>query len=118
MAIVSFLQTFNVQLPLPVLSMTDNSDYYGQGINPNTITGSFKITLDGNVVLDHLSTYNTGSADIVGATSLTTQGVLQMALNPSGSAANGLYTILYKVWDSNTSTTSIITETFNFIYLW
>lgn len=97
--------------------MVDTSDYAGQGISPSTITGSFRITApSGNVVYDNLINYQSGTlADIIGTTFLYTHRTIAGNLN-AVLLEQGVYSIFYQVWDSNTSLTSTVTETFNLIY--
>ncbi len=114
MAIVaSFTQNFNLDTTPIQFKMTDTSTGLSRASN---LTGSFRITLNGNVVYDNITNFNNSSADIVGASSLTNGTEIQLQLNPDGSPVNGLYTIYYQLWDSGASAQASVTETFNFQY--
>ena len=117
MATISFDAEFNLKLSPKQFFFKDTSDYAGQGINPNNITGSFKVTFGGNVIYNNLANYQSGTlADIILSSSNTNATIIQLPLNPDGTVPQGLYTVYYQVWDSGSSTMSSVTETFNFIY--
>ena len=117
MATIIFGAEFNLKLSPKQNFFTDNSDYAGQGINPNDITGSFQAKINGQIFYDNLANYKSNTlADIVVSSSNTNATLIQLPLNPDGTVVQGTYTVLYQVWDSNSSTTSIVTETFVFTY--
>lgn len=117
MATIIFGAEFNLKLSPKQNFFTDNSDYTGQGINPNDITGSFQAKINGQIFYDNLANYQSNTfADIVLSSSSTNATLIQLPLNPDGTVVQGTYTVLYQVWDSNNSTTSTVTETFVFTY--
>ena len=114
MATIIFSTTFNLQATTKVFNFTDTTDYAGQGLTASDMYGCFKISIGGSVVYDS-GTPSTINYDIKNAVSPNSVGTIQIPID-NLLPENGLYTIVYTVFDNGNTTTYTVTETFNFIY--
>ena len=115
MATVSFSTIFNLQLSTKQFQFTDTTDYEGQGLGTNDMFGAFQITAPSGSIVYDKGTPSTGNFNIRNATSRDSVGTIALTLNTDGTVEQGLYSILYTVWDVSGFYYSV-TETFNFIY--
>jgi len=114
MATISFSTTFNLALSTKQFQFTDTTDYASQGLTASDMYGCFKISIGGDVVYDS-GTPSTTNYDIKNAISPNSVGTIQIPIS-NLLPENGLYTIVYTVWDNGNSVPYSVTETFNFIY--
>lgn len=117
MATISFSTVFRLDLSTPRFNFEDTSDYTGQGITWADISGSFQITApSGNVIYDNLVNYaSQADADI--CYNVSGDWANQTTIQLPNPLETGTYSILYKVWNDGNSTTSTVTETFDFDYV-
>lgn len=115
MAIISFSSIFNLAQTTKQFHFTDTSDYDGQGLGLNDMFGAFRIIAPSGNTIYNKGVPSTSNFDIRNATSRNSVGTISIPIS-SGIPEQGLYTIIYTVWDDASSVYYTVTETFNFIY--
>ena len=116
MATISFTTIFNLAETTKQFHFTDTSDYVSQGFGVNDMFGAFRIVAPSGSVVYDKGTPSTSNYDIRNATSRDSVGTIAIPLD-SGVPEQGLYSILYTVWDDVNEVYYTVTETFNFLYV-
>lgn len=113
MPTVTFQNIFNLRETPKQNNFTDQTLDYP---NPDDTYGCFKITAPSGEVVYDKGTPSPSNYDIKLVDSPENSTTIAIPLNTDGTPEQGLYTILYTVWDDVATVYYTKTETFNFIY--
>ncbi len=96
------------------ISLTDTSDYAGQGVALADVDGIIKaVGPDGNTFYNNT---DYGDPDVDADVSLTSSKLIALPLDSSGVPLQGNYEITYSVQDSSTATIVVLTKNFTLNY--
>ena len=117
MATISHTTTFDLTLSPKQFIFTDTTDWAGQGIATADVNGCFTITSPSNVVIYNNNDFDNADCDIWIDNDLSNQTQIQLPLGSDGMPEVGIYTVEYKVYDSNALETYTLTSTFTYSYV-
>lgn len=98
-ATISFTTEFDLTSTPKKFNFEDTSDYVGQGIALADVNGSFKITSPSGIVIYNNLSYTNAGCDIQNSVARTNQSTINLPLDADGNVEQGVYTILYTVYD-------------------
>lgn len=114
MATISFTTKFNLTTNL--LTATDTSDWAGQGIATADVNGCLRVIAPSGTIIYNNTDFSNANCDIWIDNSLDSQQTISLPL-VGLLVESGIYSILYSVYDTNTSETYTVTNTYDYEYV-
>jgi hypothetical protein len=114
MATISFTTKFNLTTNL--LTATDTSDWAGQGIATADVNGCLRVIAPSGTIIYNNTDFADANCDIWINNDLLSQQTISLPL-VGLLVESGTYSILYSVYDTNTSETYTVTNTYDYEYV-